>query len=63
MNKPIQIITAAILLSSLVYADRPQLLVAADQHDTIAQKVETVPWAKAAFIQLTDKIDYYVAKT
>ncbi|MDF7808625.1 heparinase II/III family protein [Pontiellaceae bacterium B12219] len=61
--KQISIFAVTLLLGAAVDAGHPQLLVTADQQEIIAQKVADVPWANAAFIQLTDKIDAYVAKT
>ncbi|MDF7797954.1 heparinase II/III family protein [Pontiellaceae bacterium B1224] len=62
MKQAYVLVTAA-LFSVLAHADHPQLLVTAAQQEVIAEKVATVPWANAAFVQLTEKIDTYVAKT
>jgi hypothetical protein len=50
-------------LGSVALANHPQLLITADQHDAIVQKVATVDWAKSAFTQLQGRIDYFVAQT
>ena len=57
------VLAATVLFVVTAYAKHPQLLVTADQHDAIVQKVETIDWASAAYAQLKTRIDSYVAKT
>lgn len=57
------ILMGMVLISSSVYAQHPQLLTTADQHEAIKQKVENVAWAKSAFTKLQERIDGFVVKT
>lgn len=57
------VFATAVLSGNPARAEHPQLLVTADQHEAIVEKVETVDWAKAAYAQLKTHIDGYVART
>ncbi|MGJ8641216.1 MAG: heparinase II/III domain-containing protein [Opitutaceae bacterium] len=57
------IVIAACCLQSAVFADRPQVLVDADQHTYILEKIDTVSWAGEAFESIQERVDKYVAKT
>lgn len=46
-----------------LYASRPQILVTADQHEEIVERVNTVEWAKNAYAELKARVDKYAAKT
>lgn len=62
-NPWVSVFAATVLFAGTAGAEHPQLLVTADQHDAIVQKVESVDWARAAYAQLQTRIDAYVAKT
>lgn len=63
MNYKRLIVSAVCCLQTIAYAERPQVLVNADQLAEIQSKVETVPWAEDAFIAIKERVDKYVAKT
>ncbi len=57
------LLIAAMTIQATALAERPQVLVSPDQHAELADKVESVDWAKSAYTTMKERVDRYVAKT
>ncbi|MGJ8653877.1 MAG: heparinase II/III domain-containing protein [Opitutaceae bacterium] len=63
MNSKKLILAATCFFQVISYAERPQVLVSAEQHEAVQTKVQSVDWAKSAFDTMQERVDKYVAKT